>query len=242
MKLPSILDMLQAGAHFGHQKSRWHPKMKPYIFTDRNGVHVIDLEKTQVKLQETLAVIKQMVAEGKTILFVTTKPQARDIVRAAATDCGMPFLTDRWVGGMLTNFSEIHRMINSYISLKKQQEAGELGKYTKKEQIDINKKLEKQDESLGGLVTLTKMPDAIFLPSLQREKTAVTEANKTGVTVIGIADTNANPNKADYVIPANDDAVKSITLMVNLVAEAVKEGKEMRNSELVKQENKEVAK
>lgn len=236
MKLPSILDMLQAGAHFGHQKSRWHPKMKPYIFTDRNGVHVIDLEKTQAKLQETLSAITKMVAEGKTILFVTTKPQARDIVRAAAIDCGMPFLTDRWIGGMLTNFPEIHRMINSYVSLKKQQEAGELGKYTKKEQIDINKKLEKQDESLGGLVALTKMPDAVFLPSLQREKTAVTEANKTGVTVIGVADTNANPHKADYIIPANDDAVKSITLMVQLVAEAVKEGKELRNSEMMKQE------
>ncbi len=242
MKLPSILEMLQAGVHFGHQKSRWHPKMKPYIYTDRNGVHVIDLEKTQVKLQETLAAITRMVSEGKTILFVTTKPQARDIVKAAAIDCGMPYLTDRWIGGMLTNFPEIHRMIMSYVSLKKQQEAGELGKYTKKEQLEINKKLEKQDQSLGGLVTLTKMPDAIFLPSLQREKTAVTEAGKTGVEIIGITDTNANPLKADYIIPANDDAVKSITLMVNLVAEAVKEGKEMRNNALVKQENKEVAK
>lgn len=225
MKIPSILEMLQAGVHFGHKKSRWHPKMKEFIFTERNGIHVIDLEKTQAKLEEVLPQIKQMAASGKMILFVTTKPQAKEIVKNAAIDCGMPFLVDRWIGGLLTNFPEMKKRITRYISLKEQQSKGELEKYTKKEQIEIAKELLKMDVSLGGLTLLKKMPDAIFIPSMQREKTAVTEANKMNVAVIGITDTNANPAKSDYFIPANDDAVKSIEMLVKLVAEAVKEGK-----------------
>lgn len=225
MNIPSILEMLQAGVHFGHQTSRWHPKMKDFIYTDRNGVHVIDLEKTQVELTKVLPQIKQMAAEGKTILFVSTKPQAREIVKAAALDCGMPFLTDRWLGGMLTNFAEIRKLIKKYVMLKDQQATGELEKYTKKEQLDIAKELEKMDLYLGGLVTLTKMPDALFLPAMQREKTAVMEANRMNVPIVAVCDTNANPEKASYVIPANDDAVNSIKMIVNLVAEAVKEGK-----------------
>lgn len=225
MQIPSIMDMLQAGAHFGHQTSRWHPKMKPYIYTVRNGIHILDLEKTQKELESVLNTVRSMAADGKSILFVSTKPQARAIVKQAAIDCGSPYLIERWVGGLLTNFSEISKLIKSYISLKEQQASGELEKYTKKEQLDIAEDLRKKDETLGGLVSLDRMPDAIFVPALQREKTAVTEANKTGVTIIGIADTNANPLKADYIIPANDDAVKSIQLIVGLVAEAIKEGK-----------------
>lgn len=217
--------MLQAGVHFGHQTSRWHPKMKPYIFTERNGVHIINLEETQRKLEETLNLVRSMAAQGKTILFATTKPQAKDIVKQAAIDAGMPYLVDRWIGGLLTNFSEMKRMLDTYIDLKTKQASGELEKYTKKEQIDIAKDLEKKDRSLGGLTALKKMPDALFIPSLQREKTAVMEANKMGVPIIGIADTNANPLKAEAIIPANDDAVKAIQMMVGLVAEAIKEGK-----------------
>lgn len=226
MKIPSITEMLQAGVHFGHQTSRWHPKMNQYIFTVRNGIHVINLEKTQVELEKTLNVVRSMAAEGKNILFVTTKPQARDLVKQAAIDCGQPYLVDRWLGGMITNFTEIKKLIKSYVDLKEEQRTGELEKYTKKEQLEIAKDLEKKDETLAGLVSLTRMPDAIFVPALQREKTAVVEANKMGVTVIGISDTNANPLKADYVIPANDDAVKSLTMIVNLVAEAIKEGRQ----------------
>lgn len=225
MKIPSILEMLQAGVHFGHQVSRWHPKMKPYIFTDRNGVHVIDLEQTQVKLKETLETVKNLAAEGKVILFVTTKPQAREIVKEAAVSCDSPFLVDRWIGGMLTNFDEIKKMIKKYNDLREKQASGELEKYTKKEQLDFAKEIESMGSYLGGLASLKKMPDALFIPALQREKTAVVEANKTGVEIIGVADTNANPDKVDYFIPANDDAVNSIKMMVNLVAEAVKEGK-----------------
>ncbi len=224
MKYPSILEMLQSGVHFGHKDSRWHPKMKPYIFTERNRVHIINLEETEKQLKEILPIVKAMAAEGKKILFVSTKPQAREIVKAAAIDCGMPYLTDRWLGGMLTNFSEIKKLIKRYVEMKDKQTKGELGHYTKKEQLEISKDLEKKDGYLAGLVSLTRMPDALFIPSMQREKTAVTEANRMGIEIIGVCDTNANPLKATYVIPANDDAVKSIQMMVGLVAEAAKEG------------------
>lgn len=225
MKIPSILEMLQAGVHFGHQVSRWHPKMKPYIFTDRNGVHVIDLEQTQIKLKETLETVKNLAAEGKVILFVTTKPQAREIVKEAAISCDSPYLVDRWLGGMLTNFDEIKKMIKKYNDLKEKQASGELERYTKKEQLDFAKEIESMGSYLAGLAKLKKMPDALFIPALQREKTAVVEANKMNVTIIGVADTNANPDKVDYFVPANDDAVNSIKMVVNLMAEAIKEGK-----------------
>lgn len=226
MKIPSVLEMLQAGVHFGHQVCRWHPKMEEYIFTERNGVHVIDLEKTKVKLGETLGQVKAMSAEGKEILFVTTKSQARDIVKEAAIDCGSPYLVERWIGGLLTNFDEIKNLLKKYVGLKEQQASGELERYTKQEQSKIIKDLEKMEKRLGGLAHLEKRPDAIFVPALQREKTAVNEANRTGVPVIGICDTNSNPEKTEYFIPANDDAVNSIKMMVGLVAEAIKEGKE----------------
>ncbi len=225
MKLPTILEMLQAGVHFGHQVSRWHPKMKEYIFTQRNGVHIIDLEKTREKLEQTLSAVKQLAAEGKVILFSTTKPQATEIVKQEAIDCGMPYLVDRWIGGLLTNYPEIKKLISKYNDLKAKQQSGELDIYTKKEQLDMAKEIERMDKTLQGLAGLKQMPDALFLPSLQREKTAVTEANKMNVLVIGVCDTNANSDRADYIIPANDDAIKSIKMIVGLVAEAVKQGR-----------------
>lgn len=217
--------MLKAGMHFGHQVSRWHPKMKPYIFTQRNGIHIIDLEKTAVKLKETLEVVKKMASEGKVILFVTTKPQAREVVKQGALACESPYLVDRWLGGLLTNFPEMKRLLQKYRKMREEKASGELEKYTKKEQVEFTKQIEKMDGHLGGLINLEKMPDVLFIPALQREKTAVLEANKTGVTIVAVTDTNANPEKCDYFIPANDDAVNSITMVVNLVAEAIKEGK-----------------
>ncbi len=225
MKIPSIMEMLEAGVHFGHQVSRWHPKMKPYIFTDRNGVHIINLEETQKQLESTLTAVKQMASEGKTILFISTKPQAREIVKAAAIAAGAPYLVDRWLGGLLTNFVELKKLIKSYINLKEQQVSGELERYTKKEQLDIAKDLEKKDETLAGLTSLERMPDVLFIPAMQREKTAVAEARRMGVTIIAVCDTNANPTYADYDNPANDDAVRSIEMIVGLVRDAVKEGK-----------------
>ncbi len=224
MQYPSVLEMLQSGVHFGHHVSRWHPKMKPFVYGDRNQVHIINLEKTEEQLHSVLPAIKQMAAEGKQILFVTTKPQARELVKQAAIDCGMPYLTERWLGGLLTNFAEIKKLIKKYNTLKEKQTKGELGNYTKKEQLEISKELEKMDTYLAGLSTLERMPDALFIPSVQREKTAVVEANKMNVPIIGVCDTNANPAKVSYVIPANDDAVKSITLILNLVRDAIKEG------------------
>ncbi len=224
MQYPSVLEMLQSGVHFGHHVSRWHPKMKPFVYGDRNQVHIINLEKTEEQLHSVLPAIKQMAAEGKQILFVTTKPQARELVKQAAIDCGMPYLTERWLGGLLTNFAEIKKLIKKYNALKEKQTKGELGNYTKKEQLEISKELEKMDTYLAGLSTLERMPDALFIPSVQREKTAVVEANKMNVPIIGVCDTNANPAKVSYVIPANDDAVKSITLILNLVRDAIKEG------------------
>lgn len=238
MKVPSLVEMLQAGVHFGHQVSRWHPKMKPYIFSSRNGVHVINLEETQKELEKTLEAAKQMAAEGKKILFITTKPQAREIVKEAAIDCGMPYLVERWIGGLLTNFSELKKLFQKYNSLKEQRDSGELERYTKQERVRIMKEIEKMDEFLSGLSNLERMPDAIFIPAMQREKTAVIEANKRNVTIFGVCDTNADPRKADYVIPANDDAVNSIKLIVELMSEAIKEGnKEYEKSRVVSQKD-----
>lgn len=225
MKIPSIEEMLKAGVHFGHQSSRWHPKMKPFIFTKRTGVHVIDLEKTQAILEETLPQITKLAAEGKTILFVSTKAQARDIVADAAKACSMPYLTDRWVGGLLTNFSEIKKIFARYHKIREQEASGELEKYTKKEQLDFIREAEDIEARLGGLVDLKQAPDMLFIPSLQNEKTAVVEANKMNIGIIGVCDTNANPEKADIVIPANDDAVRAIDMIVGLVRDAIADGR-----------------
>ncbi len=224
VKSPSILEMLQAGVHFGHQVSRRHPKMESYIFTERNGVHVIDLDKTKKELDKVLVEVKKMASDGKKILFVSTKPQAREILKQAALDCGMPYLVDRWLGGLITNFSEIKKLIAKYNKMKEERDSGEIEKYTKKEQLDFAREIERMDKSLVGLSDLDDLPDVLFVPALQREKTAVTEARKKGIKIIGVADTNANPDVADYVIPANDDAINAIKMMVEVVAKAVKEG------------------
>lgn len=225
MKIPSVVEMLQSGVHFGHQISRWHPKMEDYIFTERNGVHVINLEITRKKLEETLEEVRKMASEGKQILFITTKPQAKEIVKAAAIDCGMPYLVERWVGGLLTNFAEMKKLFKKYISIKEQQASGELERYTKQEQIRIGKELEKMEKNLAGIAYMEQIPDALFIPALQREVTAVEEGNNMNVSIIGVCDTNADPSRAQYIIPANDDAVNAIKMIVGLVAEAVKEGK-----------------
>lgn len=223
--IPSLLEMLKAGVHFGHQKSRWHPKMAPYLFGVRNGVHVIDLEKTVEALESVLEHVKTLASKGKVILFVGTKRQARSIIKAAAENCGMPFLTERWIGGLLTNFDEFKRRMKKYKSLKEMVETGEIEKYTKKEQVSIKKEIEKMDKYLAGLIDLEKIPDALYIADLRVEKTALTEAQRVGVPMIAACDSNVDPTKVEYPIPANDDAVNSIKMIADLVAEAVKEGK-----------------
>lgn len=225
-KLPSIEEMLQAGVHFGHQTSRWHPKMKNFIFGSRGGIHIVDLEKTTQMLPDALAFVKSIAARGGNVLFVGTKRQAQPIVRKYAEACGMPFVTERWLGGTLTNFAQLRNTLRRLRTLKDQREKGELKKYTKKERIVLDREIEDMEHKVGGIQMLEKPPEAIFVVDIRTEKTAVEEANVTGTKVVAMCDTNVNPSGVHYVIPANDDAVKSIDLITRLVCEAVKEGKQ----------------
>ncbi len=222
---PTLVELLKAGVHFGHQSSRWHPKMEQYICGTKNGIHVIDLEKTLVELEKAYVYTKNMVAQGKMILFVGTKRQARDIVKAAAEEAGMPFVVERWIGGLITNFEECKRRLKKFKQLREQVATGEIEKYTKKEQTVLKKQLEKMEKYLNGLVLLEQVPDALYIADMRVEKTAVTEARKMNVPVIGVCDTNVDPSKATCVIPANDDAINSIKLIADVMVEAVKEGR-----------------
>jgi len=240
-KLPTLLELLKAGAHFGHQKSRWHPKMEPYIYGVRGGVHIIDLEKTLEMTEKALDYAKNLAAEGKVILFVGTKRQTRDLIKSAAEACGMPYLVERWIGGLLTNFEEMKRRLRKYQTMHEEVRTGEVEKYTKKEQIKFKKELEKMDKYLVGLTNLDKMPDAVYIADMRTEKTALAETSRKHVPVIGVCDTNVDPNDADYPIPANDDAVNSIRLVADLLAEAVNEGKkefEKKKAEAPKDDRK----
>lgn len=226
MKVPTLLEMLKSGVHFGHQTGKWHPKMEPYIYCVRNGVHIIDLEKTQKKLEEALNFVKETVASGGTVLFLGTKTQAKKIVKEAAQSCGMPYIVERWLGGTFTNSKTVLKLIKKYQKMKKAHEKGEWKKYTKKEQLVKERELSKLDTLIGGVGDLEKLPEAIFVIDMKDEKTAVVEANKVNIPIVGICDTNVNPKKATYPIPANDDATKSIEMITNLIAEAVNEGKQ----------------
>ncbi len=223
-KLPSLVEMLQAGVHFGHQTSRWHPKMKSFIFGSRGGIHIVDLEKTQEMLPDALAFVRSVAARGGNVLFVGTKRQAQPIVEKYAKLCGMPYVTQRWLGGTLTNFAQLKHTLKRLRTLKDQREKGELKKYTKKEQIILDREIGEMEHKVGGIQMLEKPPEAIFVVDIRTEKTAVDEANSTGTKVVAICDTNVNPSGVHYVIPANDDAVKSIELITRLVCEAVQEG------------------
>jgi len=229
-KIPDLLTMLKSGVHFGHQNSKRHPKMGPYIFTSKSGFHIIDLEQTQTKLNEALEFVKTIVANGGTILFLGTKKQAQSIIIKYAKQCGMPYITLRWLGGTFTNFGEISRVLKRLRKLKKDKAEGKLDKYTKKEKLDFDREIEKLDALVGGIEDLEKVPDAIFVVDVKKEKTAVTEAQKKNIPVVAMCDTNVNPDKVTYCIPANDDAVKSIELITSLIAEAVEEGTKAKSS------------
>lgn len=218
--------------------------MEPYIFTERSGVHVINLETTRKKLEEALEAARAMAAEGKVILFVGTKKQSQDIVRREAERCGMPYIVERWIGGLVTNFSELSKVIKKYLSLKEKKEKGELEKYTKKEQLEFEQEIERLGHMVSGVATLERLPDALFITDMRLEKTARTEAERKGVPVFGVCDTNANPKHATYVIPANDDATNAIMMIVSLMAEAISEGrkewKEKQATMAVKKDEKKV--
>lgn len=227
MKIPTIEEMLKAGMHFGHRTSKWYPKMEPFIFTSRKGVHIIDLTKSQQQLEKALGFIKQSVAGGKTILLVGTKTQAKDTVKRIAQETGMPYISERWPGGCLTNFAVIRNAIRKYKDLLDKKQTGKLEKYTKKERQEFDKEIARLELMVGGLASLTKLPEIIFIWDIKKEKTALAEAKKKSLKIVAICDTNANPTGIDYVIPANDDATKSVKLIMNTVKEAIEEGKEL---------------
>lgn len=224
-KLPSLVEMLQAGMHYGHGVSHWHPKMKPFIYAEKSGIHIIDLEKTQVQLESALNQLKEIASRGGVILFVGTKVQAKGTIQKYAEACGMPYVTERWLGGTLTNFQQLKETLKRLKMLKDQREKGELKKYTKKEQLLLGREIEEMEVKIGGIQHITKVPDAIFVIDVRNEKTAVKEAQVTHTKVIAMCDTNVNPKGVDAIIPANDDAVKSIELVCKLACEAIKEGK-----------------
>ena len=221
----SLEELLEAGVQFGHKTSKWHPKMEKFIYGSRHGIHIIQLEETQKALEKARTFIKQVAARGGTILFVGTKKQAAEIVKTEATRAGMPFVDKRWLGGTLTNFAVIHQVIKKFKDLKRKQEQGELSKYTKFEQLKLNEEIEKLEMSVGGIRDLTRIPDAIFILDIRRDKTALREAQRRGMKIVALCDTNVDPTQVDYPIPANDDAIKSLELMTKVIADSCLEGK-----------------
>lgn len=225
MKDITLQQLLEAGCHFGHQTIRWNPKMKPYIFAAREGVHIFDLAKTKEGLEAAVAFAKALSASGGKILFVGTKRQAQEIVEAVAKKAGMPYMVKRWLGGTITNWEQIKQSRDKMVEMKRAQEAGEYKSYTKKEQLLFDREIAKLERFLGGLVGMENLPEAIFIVDVKKEIAAALEAQRRGIKVIGVVDTNSDPDLADFVIPANDDAVKSIGLVVEAIGEAVEEGK-----------------
>ena len=223
--IPDTQDLLKSGVHFGHRTERWHPKMKQYIHGAKKGVHIIDVEQTRSLLESTLTYVEELVARGGVILFVSTKPQAQELIEKYATECAMPYVNGRWLGGTLTNYKEIQKLVKEYLDLKEKRDKGELKKYTKYEQLQLNRKIDELEEKIGGITTMKKIPQAMIVLDMRVDKTAVLEARNTGVKVIGICDTNINPGLSDYPIPANDDAIGSLMLITRMFADAVKAGK-----------------
>lgn len=221
----TIKHLLESGAHFGHQTGHWHPRMKSFIFTKRNGIHIIDLEQTVGLLKKACTFIRDLVAGGGNILFVGTKKQAQEIIEEAAKRCGMHYVNQRWLGGVLTNFTTIQTRIDYLVRMEDQQSRGELGHLTKKEAIKQEKEIVRLNRQIGGLKEMTSLPSALFIIDIIKEKIALAEAKRVGIPVVAVVDTNCDPTVIDYPIPANDDAIKAIRLMSNSVANAVMEGK-----------------
>lgn len=223
--IPPLEDLLKAGVHFGHATSKWHPKMTPFIFTQRNGVHILNLEKTRDSLARALDFVRDTVAAGKVILFVGTKKQAKEIVARHAKTCGQPYMTERWLGGLLTNWNAVQNLVRRYRDTKKMFETGEIQKYTKAEQVHFAKDMEKIEKEVIGIAHLDRVPDVLFVQDIRNEKTAVREAARMKIPTVAVCDSNVNPEQITYPIPANDDGIKAIEFIVSLVADAVREGK-----------------
>jgi len=217
----TIKQLLEAGAHFGHQTSRWHPRMKNYIFTKRNGIHIIDLEQTVGLLDKACDFVQQIVAEGGKILFVSTKKQAQDIIEEEAQRCGMYYVNQRWIGGVLTNFATIQARIDHLVRLEDQQARGEFNRLPKKEALKLGEQILRLNRQVGGFKEMTSLPSALFIIDITKENIALAEAKRVGIPVIAVIDTNCNPEDIDYPIPANDDAIKAIKLVCSKIADAV---------------------
>jgi small subunit ribosomal protein S2 len=226
----SMRQLLEAGVHFGHQTRRWNPKMRPYIFAERNGIHIIDLAQTVQRLDVALEFVRETVARGDSVLFVGTKKQAQEPIIEEATRAGMPYVTKRWLGGMLTNFVTIKKRIGLLDQLEARQQSGEFDRLPKKEAARLQEELDRLDAMLGGIRKMKRLPGAVFIVDPHRERIAVTEANKLEIPVVGTGDTNVDPDELDYIIPANDDAIRSIRLLCTLVADACVEGARERSA------------
>ena len=231
MSVISMKQLLEAGVHFGHQTRRWNPKMAPYIYTERNGIHIIDLQKTVGLVDEAYNAVFDIVQQGGTILFVGTKKQASETVAEEAARCGMYYVNERWLGGMLTNFRTIRSRIDRLKKIEKMAEDGTFDVLPKKEVANLKKEQEQLTKNLGGIKDMDRIPDAIFVVDPKKESLCVNEANKLGLTIIGIADTNCDPDELDYVIPGNDDAIRAIKLIVSKMADAVIEAKQGAEAE-----------
>ena len=226
MAVVAMKQLLEAGVHFGHQTRRWDPKMAEYIFQARNGIHIIDLQKTSKKLDEAYAFVKEQAEEGKTVLFVGTKKQAQECMKEAALKCGMFYVDQRWLGGMLTNFGTIQKRIQRLKDLEVMEQDGTFDVLPKKEVILLKKEMEKLERNLGGIKEMNELPGVIFLVDPKKERIAILEAKKLGIPVVGLVDTNCNPEEVDYAIPGNDDAIRAVKLIADVMANAVIEGKQ----------------
>src|SRR6187401_182522 len=223
--------LLEAGVHFGHLKKKWNPKMLPYIFAEKKGIHIIDLNKTVEGLQETAAALKSIAKSGKKIMFVATKKQAKEIVSDCAKRVNMPFVTERWLGGMLTNFNTVRKSVKKMQSIEKMLNDGSIDNLTKKERLTLTRDKEKMEKVLGGIAQISRVPAALFLVDIGHEHIALAEARRLNITTFGMVDTNCDPNKVDFAIPANDDATKSIAIIVNYITAAIAEGLQERQAD-----------
>ena len=226
MAVVSMKQLLEAGVHFGHQTRRWNPKMAPYIFTERNGIYIIDLQKTVKKLEEAYSFVRELAANGQNILFVGTKKQAQDAIKEEAERVGQYYVNARWLGGMLTNFKTIRRRIERLAQLRKMEEDGTFELLPKKEVVKLKLEIEKLEKFIGGIKNMAELPAALFIVDPKKEKIAVSEARKLGIPIVAIVDTNCDPDEVDYVIPGNDDAIRAVKLIAGTMANAVLEGKQ----------------
>ena len=231
MSTPTFEQLLEAGCHFGHLKRKWNPAMAPYIFMERNGIHIIDLYKTAAKLEEAAAALKNIVKSGKKVLFVATKKQAKQVVADHAEAINMPYVIERWPGGMLTNFPTIRKAVKKMTNIDKMEKDGTYDNLSKRERLQISRQRTKLEKTLGSIADLNRLPSALFVIDVMKEHIAVAEANRLGIPVFGMVDTNSNPDNIDFVIPANDDASKSIELVLDTVCAAMAEGLEERKAE-----------